>query len=102
MLTYNFAPSDRSASSVDEFLAVCQAEPDLAADHLRNGYFEPWLRDTGHPDLATAATLARSGDRPAPDALASFLKSATTSTLGGLSATKGKKKRKTATRHTGH
>ena len=59
MSTYSFAPLDRSASNLDEFLAVCRTEPALAADHLQNGYFEPWLRDTGHTELATVATRRR-------------------------------------------
>ena len=70
MLTYSFSPSSRSATSIDEFLAVCQAEPSVAADHLRRGYFEPWLRDTGHTELAAAAARARDEDG---DALHQFL-----------------------------
>jgi hypothetical protein len=76
VLSYRFTPSDRSASTVDEFLAVCEAEPALAADHLQRGYFEPWLRDTGHPDLAAVATQTRAADSPAHDALAEFLRAA--------------------------
>jgi hypothetical protein len=70
MLTYSFSPSSRSASSIDEFLDVCRAEPNVATDHLRRGYFEPWLRDTGHSDLAAAAARVRAEDG---DALQQFL-----------------------------
>ena len=79
VLSYRFTPSDRSASTVDEFLAVCEAEPALAADHLQRGYFEPWLRDTGRPDLAAVATQTRATDSPADDALAEFLRAAVVS-----------------------
>jgi len=68
---------DRSASNLDEFLAVCRTEPALAADHLRQGYFEPWLRDTGHVELASAAASARTTTPSAPDALSAFLRVAT-------------------------
>jgi hypothetical protein len=73
MLTYSFTPSERCASSIDEFLAVCRAEPTLAADHLQQGYFEPWLRDTGHPDLASAAAQARGAAPSTGAALDAFL-----------------------------
>ena len=70
MLTYSFSPTSRSASSIDEFLDVCRAEPNVATDHLRRGYFEPWLRDTGHTDLAAAAARVRDEEG---DALRQFL-----------------------------
>jgi hypothetical protein len=74
MLIYHFEPLERTASSVDEFVAVCEAERVVAAAHLRHGYFEPWLRDTGRPDLAAAAAAVRDTDGPAEAALAQFLR----------------------------
>ena len=56
---YYFTPSQRQARTVAEFLAVCGAEPQLAVHHLREGYFEPWLRDVGRNDLAEAAGRIR-------------------------------------------
>jgi hypothetical protein len=53
---YYFTPSDRSAATVREFLAVCRAEPMVAEVHLQRGYFRPWLQDIGRTDLAELAT----------------------------------------------
>jgi hypothetical protein len=54
---YYFTPLDRQASTVEEFLTICQAEPEVAETHLRSGYFEPWLRDVGRADLASLARM---------------------------------------------
>lgn len=56
---YYFTPTSRSAVTVDEFLAICRSEPEVAAFHLRQGYFEPWLRDMGQPNLADLSLLLR-------------------------------------------
>ncbi len=60
MEPYYFSPSQRQATTVAEFLTACQAEWQLALHHLRQGYFEPWLRDVGRRDLAEAAARIRS------------------------------------------
>jgi hypothetical protein len=60
MEPYYFSPSERQATTVAEFLAACQAEWLVAVHHLREGYFEPWLRDVGRRDLAEAAARIRS------------------------------------------
>ena len=59
---YVFTPTDRTAAGVDEFLAVCRAEPAVASAHLQRGYFEPWLRDIGRPDLAELTLRLRGAD----------------------------------------
>jgi hypothetical protein len=69
---YHFTPADRAADSVKEFLATCRALPDIAAQHLAAGWFEPWLRDQGRGDLAERAAEVRCNS--GPDALSSFLK----------------------------
>jgi len=56
---YQFTPLDRSARTIEEFLAVCRAEPAVAEHHLHAGYFEPWLHDVGRPDLASLAARLR-------------------------------------------
>jgi hypothetical protein len=56
-MPYYFTPLDRQASTVEEFLRICQAEPEVAENHLRSGYFEPWLRDVGRADLASLARM---------------------------------------------
>src|SRR5712692_6496428 len=74
---YRFIPSERTATTIEEFLEGCRAEPTLAADQLHQGYFEPWLRHAGRPDLADAAAQVRQTDiAPAP-ALEQFLRAAT-------------------------
>ena len=70
--SYYFTPSDRSAASVDEFLAVCQTLPEVAGQHLASGWFEPWLQDQGRNDLAERAARARYE----ADGLANFLSAA--------------------------
>ena len=57
---YHFTPLNRSASGVEEFLAICRAERAVAEQHLRSGYFEPWLQDIGRADLASLAARLRS------------------------------------------
>jgi hypothetical protein len=57
---YHFTPLDRSARGVEEFLAICRAERAVAEQHLRSGYFEPWLQDIGRADLASLAARLRS------------------------------------------
>ena len=60
---YYFTPTDRSAATLDEFLAICRAEPSVAEQHLRAGWFGPWLTDAGYTQLAAAA-LAERAERP--------------------------------------
>jgi len=60
---YYFTPTDRSAATLDEFLAICRAEPSLAEQHLRAGWFGPWLSDAGYTQLAAAA-VAEQAERP--------------------------------------
>ena len=59
MEPYYFSPSGRTATTLTEFLAACQVEPQTAVHHLREGHFEPWLRDVGRHDLAAAAARIR-------------------------------------------
>jgi hypothetical protein len=56
---YYFTPTDRSAASVDEFLASCRSMPEVAGEHLAEGWFEAWLRDQGRADLAERAAQVR-------------------------------------------
>ena len=67
MAPYYFTPTDRAASTLEEFLAICQEEPSVAEHHLRQGWFSPWLHDAGYGQLARAV-----GRRPRPS-LARFL-----------------------------
>jgi hypothetical protein len=60
---YYFTPTARSAATLDEFLAICRAEPSVAEHHLRAGWFGPWLSDAGYTQLAAAA-LADQAERP--------------------------------------
>src|SRR5215472_4392462 len=76
MEPYYFTPSQWQATSVAEFLAVCQAEPQLAAYHLQEGYFEPWLRDLGRRDLAEAAAQMRLGGSVTRQQLREFVQAA--------------------------
>jgi hypothetical protein len=71
MALYHFTPTDRVASNLEEFLSICQQEPVVAEDHLRAGWFAPWLYDAGYGQLA--ATV---GQSPSPT-LATFLATAT-------------------------
>jgi hypothetical protein len=71
MSAYEFSPGER-AETVQEFLAACRTNKEIARNHLAAGYFEPWLVDQGRPDLAARATkVARE-----PDGLEQFLKTA--------------------------
>src|SRR4030081_1351910 len=99
MPIYHFEPLERTASSVDEFVAVCEAERVGAAAHLRHGYFEPWLRDTGRPDLAAAAAAVRDTDSTADAALAQFLRVAVSSTSSAPRKSKASKTRRARTAH---
>src|SRR3989441_10511794 len=74
---YRFIPSERTATTIEEFLEGCRAEPMLAADQLHQGYFEPWLRDAGRPDLAEAAAQVRQTAIAPGPALEQFLEVAT-------------------------
>lgn len=76
--SYVFSPAERRAETVDEFLAACADEPRIAAAHLQQGYFEPWLRDRGWADLADLAAAARRDSNPddASAALSQFLSAA--------------------------
>jgi hypothetical protein len=55
---YYFSPTD-SAASVADFLASCRTLPEIAGQHLANGWFGPWLRDQGRDDLAKRAEKVR-------------------------------------------
>ena len=55
---YYFTATD-SAASVQDFLAACRSLPEVAGEHLANGWFEPWLRDQGRDDLAKRAEKVR-------------------------------------------
>jgi hypothetical protein len=55
---YYFSPTD-SATSVEDFLVSCRSMPEIAGQHLANGWFEPWLRDQGRDDLAKRAEKVR-------------------------------------------
>jgi hypothetical protein len=68
---YVFTPTQR-AETVQEFLAVCRSNRELARHHLAAGYFEPWLRDQGRDDLAARAARVREE----PEGLELFLKTA--------------------------
>jgi hypothetical protein len=68
---YEFSPHER-AETVQEFLAACRTNKEVARNHLAAGYFEPWLRDQGRDDLAARAARVRSD----PDGLEQFLKTA--------------------------
>jgi hypothetical protein len=71
MTAYNFSPTQR-AETVQEFLAACRTNKEVARNHLAAGYFEPWLQDQGRPDLAARAARVRQD----PDGLEQFLKTA--------------------------
>jgi hypothetical protein len=76
MEPYRFSPAELAVTTVTEFVATCQAEPLLAAEHLQSGYFEPWLRDAGRPDLADAAARIRQSDAPSRERLQQFVDTA--------------------------
>ena len=76
MGAYRFNPSDRTATTLAEFLEACQSEPMVAAAHLQDGYFEPWLRDAGRRDLAEAAAQIRVSDVPYEERLQRFVQTA--------------------------
>jgi hypothetical protein len=76
MERYYFSPSARTATNVAEFIAACQIEPHVAARHLHEGYFEPWLRDVGRPDLAEAAARIRLSGVATLQALQQFVQTA--------------------------
>jgi hypothetical protein len=76
MQPYRFSPSERTAMTIGEFVEVCQAEPQVAAQHLREGYFEPWLSDAGRRDLAEAATRIRLSGVAARTGLQQFVTTA--------------------------
>jgi hypothetical protein len=71
MAAYQFTPTER-AETVQEFLAACRTNKEVARHHLESGYFEPWLRDQGRADLAARAARVRHE----PDGLEQFLKTA--------------------------
>jgi hypothetical protein len=71
MTAYEFSPHQR-AETVQEFLAACRMNKEVAQNHLAAGYFEPWLRDQGRDDLASRAARVRHD----PDGLEQFLKTA--------------------------
>ena len=76
MEPYYFSPSQRRATTIAEFVAACETEPQVAGQHLREGYFEPWLRDAGQRDLADAAARLRSSNIATPEALSQFVEAA--------------------------
>jgi hypothetical protein len=47
------------ARDIPELVRLCEARPEDAIWHLRNGHFEPWLTALGRADLARAAAFAR-------------------------------------------
>jgi hypothetical protein len=62
---YQFTPTDRVATTVEEFLVVCRAEPVVVTEHLQRGYFEAWLRLLARPDLAAlAGEIRERGEEP--------------------------------------
>jgi hypothetical protein len=71
MASFHFS-STEEAHNVQEFLAECRANKNVAREHLAAGHFEPWLRDQGRDDLATRAAKVRHE----PDGLEQFLKTA--------------------------
>ena len=71
MALYHFTPT-AEAANVQEFLAACRTNKDVARQHLAAGHFEPWLRDQGRDDLATRAAKVRHD----ADGLEQFLKTA--------------------------
>ena len=71
MSAYQFSPNQQ-AETVQEFLAACRINKELARNHLAAGYFEPWLLDQGRPDLAARAARVRHY----PDGLEQVLKTA--------------------------
>ena len=80
---YYFTPTDHSTASVDEFLASCRSMPEVASQHLVEGYFEAWLRDQGRHDLAERAAAARFE----ADGLTRFLKAPRTRRAPAAKAT---------------
>ena len=68
---YYFSPNEH-VETVQEFLATCRTNKEVARNHLAAGYFEPWLHDQGRDDLAARAARVRSE----PDGLEQFLKTA--------------------------
>jgi hypothetical protein len=76
MDAYRFSPSERTATTMVEFLEACESEPLVAAEHLQGGYFEPWLRDAGRRDLAEAAAQIRVSDVPSAEGLQQFVQAA--------------------------
>jgi hypothetical protein len=70
---YYFSASGRTATTLAEFLAACQFEAQAAVNHLREGYFEPWLRDLGRHDLADAAARIRLSGSVTRERLHEFL-----------------------------
>jgi hypothetical protein len=71
MSAYEFSPAAR-AETVQEFLSACRTNKEVARHHLAAGYFEPWLRDQGRPDLASRAAKVRHDE----DGLEQFLRTA--------------------------
>jgi hypothetical protein len=71
MTAYQFSPTQR-AENVQEFLAACRTNKEVARHHLAAGYFEAWLRDQGRADLAARAARVRHDQ----DGLDQFLKTA--------------------------
>jgi hypothetical protein len=76
MERYYFSPSARTATNMAEFIAACQIEPQVAAQHLHAGFFEPWLRDAGRHDLADAAARIRVSGVATLPALQQFVQQA--------------------------
>jgi len=76
MKAYRFSPSERTATTLRQFLEACQAEPHVAAEHLQEGYFEPWLSDAGRHDLAQVAARIRLSGVAAVAGLQQFLQAA--------------------------
>jgi hypothetical protein len=92
MEPYRFSPTERTVMTVAEFVDTCQAEPLLAAEHLHSGYFEPWLRDAGRPDLADAAAQIRRSGASSTECLQQFVETA----VGGRSRSRSAAARQTS------
>jgi hypothetical protein len=86
MEPYRFSPAERTVTTVAEFVETCQEVPLVAAEHLNSGYFEPWLRDAGRPDLADAAAQIRQSGASSAECLQLFVQAAVGTRSGSRSA----------------
>jgi small GTP-binding protein len=63
----------QKARNVEKFLVRCGEYPQIAAQHLLNGHFQPWLTYMGREDLAQVADSAISSPGPERSRLESFV-----------------------------